>query len=196
MKCRHAIESELDLACDILAEGFYNEPLHEIIFPDDEKRLNKLKLFFSIYLDLASKRGGTLLSENNTGAMVYFRPGSMEMTENERSAFDRVLRNVCGSDYAAAKRLNNELENYHPKARQHYYISLLAVRRSSRGSDVVKNLFSALNDILDDSGYPCYAECTRFSTRTLIRRWGYLDAAPPLRIEGFPEIYPVWREPH
>lgn len=185
----------LDRVCDILATEFYNELLHQIILPDPENRFNTLWDFFRIYVNLASKRGGTLISENNSRVLVYFCPDSMKMTGKEFSAFDNQLRKVCGSSYTAALALNNGLEYYHPKGPPHYYISLLAVQKSFRGGSVVSSLFSTLNAILDRDGFPCYAECTRLSTCRLIKRWGYHDAASPLRINGFPELYPVWREP-
>ncbi|OON34728.1 hypothetical protein BTJ39_23235 [Izhakiella australiensis] len=195
MKCRHASKGDLDRVCEVLATAFYSEPLHQIIFPDSEKRLETLRNFFRIYVDLASERGGTLLTENNAGVLVYFRPDSMYMNDKERILFDNQLRDVCGSCYNAALTLNNGLEYFHPEAPSHFYISLLAVHKSSRGGSLVSSLFNTLNTMLDREGFPCYAECTRLSTRTLLRRWGYYDAASPLRIEGMPELYPVWREP-
>jgi len=54
---------------------------------------------------------------------------------------------------------------------------------------------NALNSMLDKDNLPCYAECTRFSTRTLLRRWGYRDAGSPLHIDGFSKLFPIWREP-
>lgn len=195
MKCRHAKKDDLDSVCDILATEFYNEPLHQIIFPDVETRTNILRHFFRIYVNLASQRGGILITGNNAGVLVYFRPDSMAMSHEELHFFDSQLRKVCGPRYTTALALNNGLEYYHPKTPSHYYISLLAVQKSFRGGNLVCSLFRTLNSILDEEGFPCYAECTRFSTRTLIRRWGYYDVASPLHIEGFPELYPVWREP-
>lgn len=194
MRYIHAKASDFDRVCDLLATEFSNEPVHQIIFPDENNRVDLLKDFFRIYVELASERGGTILAENNSGALVYFRPGSMEMTKEELVRVDNRLRKVCGSNYKAATTLTTGLENNHPQL-PHYYISLLAVQRTARGGNIARDLFSKLNSILDKDNSPCYAECTRFSTRTLIRRWGYVDAGPPLHINGFPELYPVWREP-
>lgn len=195
MRCRHAKHSDLDRVCDLLATEFSDDPVHKVVFAGREDRTDVLRRFFRIYVNLASERGGTLLAENNAGALVYFRPGAMEMTDEELTTIDNQLRKVCGTSYVAAATLADGLDYYHPRNRPHYYISLLAVQRSFRGRSVVSDLFNELNAILDKDNFPCYAECTRFSTRTLIRRWGYLDAGSPLHIEGFPELYPVWREP-
>ena len=194
MRYTHAKASDFDRVCDLLAAAFFNEPVHQIIFPDENARMDVLKDFFRIYVELASERGGTILAEDNSGALVYFRPGSMEMTEEELKTCDDRLRKVCSSSYKAAATLTSGLEAHHPQ-RPHYYISLLAVQRAARGGQIACNLFSELNSLLDKNNFPCYAECTRFSTRTLIRRWGYVDAGPPLHIDGFPALYPVWREP-
>jgi hypothetical protein len=49
--------------------------------------------------------------------------------------------------------------------------------------------------MLDKENMPCYAECTVFSTRTLVRRFGFKDVGSPLVLEGFPELFPIWRVP-
>lgn len=195
MKCRYAMYSDLDGVCNLLAAEFNNDPIHKVIFADRIDRVDVLRGFFRIDVELSREYGGTLLAENNAGALVYFRPEILEMTDEELAIIDNKLRIVCGSNYTAVARYTDGLGHYRPRSSPHYYIPLLAVQRSSRGGNVVKDLFSALNTILDKEHLPCYAECTRSSTRTLLRRWGYRDAGPPLRIEGLPELFPVWREP-
>lgn len=194
MKCRHATTSELDKVCDLLAKEFNNDPVHKVVFSNPEKRIDFLRNYFRIYVDLASKRGGTLLAEDNMGALVYFRPDAMEINEKDYSNIENKIREVSGSYYTKVAAYTHGLEHYHPRI-PHYYILLLAVQRASRGSNVVNDLFNSLHVMADRDKFPCYAECTRFSTRTLLRRWGYRDAGFPLRIEGFPELFPVWREP-
>lgn len=196
MTCRHAKKSDLDRVCDLLATEFSTEPVHQIIFPDTESRIERLHEFFRIYVDLAFDYGGTLLTENDTGALLYFRPDAMEMTSQKHRAIDTQLRVACGNRYEMAMKLIDGLDYYHPKSLPHYYISLLAVKRSQRGGHEVSQLFTTMNAILDKNNTPCYAECTRFSTRTLIRRWGYIDNGSPLHIEGFPALYPIWRNPN
>ncbi|WP_437611597.1 hypothetical protein [Erwinia sp. V71] len=195
MKCRHAKNTDLDKVCDILTTAFYNEPVHVVIFPDDQTRYELLWRFFRLYVELAMERGGIILAENNAGALVYFRPGGMEMTPEDAASFDSKIREVCGVNYETAAALITGLDNYHPQTPPHYYISLLAVQPSERGGKVVTALFNELNSILNKNKFPCYAECTRYSTRTLIRRWGYHDSGAPLHVEGFNDLYPVWREP-
>lgn len=196
MTCRHAKRKDLDRVCDLLATEFTTEPVHQIIFPDPESRIEKLRDFFRIYVSLAFDYGGTLLTENDTGALLYFRPDAMDMTNEQHIAVDDQLRVACGAHYETATKLIDGLDYYHPKTPPHYYISLLAVQRSRRGGSEVSHLFTTMNTILDKTNTPCYAECTRFSTRTLIRRWDYIDKGSPLHIEGFPALYPIWRNPN
>ncbi|WP_032116252.1 hypothetical protein WH390_12355 [Candidatus Arsenophonus nilaparvatae] len=197
MKCRHAKNTDLENVNDILATAFSEEPVHKLIFPgrDRDSLIDVLRNFFRIYVNLASKYGGILLTENDAGALVYFRPESMPMPKEELTQIDNQLRKVCGADYSKAVAFIDGLEQYHPHAFRHYYISLLAVKPSFRGKSLVDDLFSELNTILDKENLPCYAECTRFSTRTLIRRWGYIDAGSPISIDGFPKLYPIMRYP-
>ncbi|MBP2194601.1 hypothetical protein [Pantoea cypripedii] len=195
MKCRHARTSELDGVCDLLAMEFNNDPVHKVVFSDPEGRIDFLRNYFRIYIDLASKYGGTLLAENNQGALVYLRPGAMEINDEDYAVMENKIREVSGSHYEKVAAYTRGLEHFHPRKPYHYYILLLAVQRASRGSSVVNDLFNSLHVIADREKFPCYAECTKFSTRTLLRRWHYRDAGFQLSIEGFPELFPVWREP-
>lgn len=198
MKCRHAKSSELDKVCELLASEFYHDPVLNFAFTDTSpaRRLETMKRFFRIYIDLARDYGGILLAEDNVGVLVYFHPELMEMTKEENERLDGLLRRECGVDYATASAFMNGLDQYHPRNPPHFYIFLVAVSRANRGGGIVKALFSKLNVILDKAKLPCYAECTAFSTRTLVRRFGYRDAGQPLQIEGFPELFPIWHEPN
>lgn len=198
MKCKHAKTSDLDKVCELLASEFYHDPVLKFAFTDENmlRRLATMQKFFRIYVDLAQKNGGILLAEDDTGVLVYFHPELMEMTKEENQRLDSLLKQECGVDYATASAFMNGLDQYHPRNPPHFYIFLVAVSRASRGGVIVKALFNKLNTILDKAKLPCYAECTAFSTRTLVRRFGYRDAGHPLHIEGFPELFPIWREPN
>ncbi|MDO6406079.1 hypothetical protein [Pantoea phytobeneficialis] len=195
MKCRHAKDSDLDKVCDLLAKEFCHDPIYKVLFSGRDDRVNILRDYFRIYVNIEIYRKGTLLSENDTDVLVYIRPEFIAEIVETHAQADEELRKVCGSSYKAASELINGLDRLHPLNPPHYFISLQAVQRSARGGEVVESLFRTLHDIIDKDKLPCYAECTRFSTRTLIRRWGYRDADFPLHIRGFPDLYPVWRDP-
>ncbi|MDT9587596.1 MAG: hypothetical protein P6H82_03035 [Candidatus Arsenophonus melophagi] len=202
MKCKHIKNTDLktanlEIASNILATAFSEEPVHKLIFPvsDQESLIDILRDFFHIYVNLANKYGGILITKNNAGVLVYFRPELAVIPKEELANIDNQLHAVCGSHYSKVITFIDGLEQHHPKTFDHYYISLLAVTHSYRGRGLVNDLFSAFNNILDKAKLPCYAECTRYSTRTLIRRWGYMDLAFPISIHGFPKLYPVIRYP-
>lgn len=196
MKCRHALDSELDAVCILMAEAFNEDPLHEILIPDPKVRVNMLYEYFHIYIDLAKIRGGTLLAENNAGALVYFRPEAVETADEDIAIIDTHIHKVCGSYSTAVATYTHGLEYYHPRTPPHYYIPLIAIQRSSRGGSVMANLFNALHSMADENNHPCYLECTRLRTRTHFSQWGYQDAGFTLSINGFPELFPAWRKPH
>lgn len=195
MKCRLAKDSDLDNICQLLAEEFDNDHLHKVMLPDQENRIELLKGYFHIYVDLAQKRGGTFIAENNVGALVYFRPEYLETSEEDDLIFDKQLREICGTYYETLAAYTLFLNQYHPRTPAHYYIPLIAVKSSSRGRGVANSLFSSLHALADKDKSPCYMECTQYSTRTLFAKFGYQDLGLPLHIKGFPELYPVWREP-
>lgn len=196
MKCRQALDEDLDSICDMLAAEFSSDSLYQFLFPDHDSRNDILREFFRIYVNLAYEHGGILITGNYAGVLVYYRPEAMKLLDGENSFVDNQLRKVCGSNYKIAAKLINGLDNCHPRSPPHYFILLLAVERAHRGGRVVGDIFKEFNAMLDKNNLPCYAECTKRTTKTLLRRWGYFDTGFPLKVEGCPELFPVWRDPH
>ncbi len=93
-----------------------------------------MRFFLFIYyaeLNLKIERffiGAKLVTENDAGALVYFRPESMPMPKEELTQIDNQLRKVCGADYSKAVAFIDGLEQYHPHAFRHYYISRVSHR--------------------------------------------------------------------
>jgi len=115
MKCRHAKDSELDGVCSLLAEEFYNDAIHKLIFSDHAVRMDGLRNLFRIYVNLATRHGGILLDENGAGALVYFCPEAMKMSDEDIASVDHQLRQGCGSNYPAAAVYTNGLDQHHPR---------------------------------------------------------------------------------
>lgn len=197
MRCIQAKDSDLDNICDLLAAEFFDDPIYKFIFTNPVGRIERLWRFFRIYVDLAREYGGILLVENYAGVQVYFRPELMEKN-TEFLDINNRLRLACGSNYKTAAAWMKGCDNYHPRTPPHYFLFLTAVESAHRGRDgarVMKTLFSELSIILDKEGLPCYSECTRRAGQIITRRYGFRNAAPPRSVEGFPEFYPIWREP-
>lgn len=188
---------ELDKVCDLLASAFFNDPVLKFAFtnPVREQRMEIMRRFFSIYVNLARKHGGILLAENDAGVLVYFRPEMMDMTDKESIIITNQLRQECGLEYVSIAALMNGLNHYHPRNPPHYYVFAIAVQGAFRRKGVATGLLAELNTMLDRVGFPCYSECTTLGTKSLFMQSGYCGTKPPLLIEGFPMLFPVWREP-
>ena len=197
MKYRQAEDSDLDKVCQLLASEFFSDPVLQYAFTNREReqRMKVLRGFFRVYVNLAREYGGILLAENDAGVLVYFKPELMELTAEENDRLDNQLRQECSSDYARIMTLMNGLNQYHPRTLDHYYIFAIAVKRTYRRNRVASGLLEELNIILDRDEVACYSECTMLRTCCLFRRFGYYDAGPPLQIGGFPDLFPVWRNP-
>lgn len=195
MKCRPVKDCEINSVIDLLTNEFFDDPALKYAFidVDIEKRKDSMRFFFDLYTRLAKKNGGVIVTEGITGALIYFNTLFIEMSEDERMIIDKELRKGCGDSYESISKFMNGLDMFHPNKQPHIYIFLVAVSRPCRGGRVVSALFMEMNRILDASNLPCYAECTTYATRTLLRRYGYYDAGSPLNIEGFPLLYPIWR---
>ncbi|MEG3130693.1 N-acetyltransferase [Pantoea cypripedii] len=197
MQCMQARDSDLDNICDLLTAEFFDDPIYKFVFINRVGRFDRMWRFFRVYVDLAREYGGIHFIENYAGVQVYFRPEFMAIS-NEHLDIDNRLRRACDSDYAAVAAWMKGCDNYHPRTQPHYYLFLTAVKREHRGHEgtrVLATLFSELNVILDKNGFPCYSECTRRGGQIISRRFGFRDAGSPRKVEGFPEFFPIWREP-
>ncbi len=197
MQCIQAKDSDLDNICDLLAAEFFDDPIYKFVFTNPVGRIDRLWRFFRIYVDLAREYDGILLLENYAGVQVFFRPELMERI-NESLDLDKRLRLACGSDYMTVATWMKGCDNYHPRTPRHYYLFLTAVESTHRGHDgarVMKTLFRELSIILDKAGFPCYSECTRRGGLGISKPFGFQYAGSARCVEGFPEYYPIWREP-
>lgn len=197
MEIRHAIDSELENVCELLTTEFFDDPVLKYAFTETDRQLRMaaLRHFFSVYTQLACKYGGVLVTEEIDGVLVYFRPEMVFIAQEEWDEIDTQLRQQCGYDYASLALLMNALERHHPKTPLHYYVFFIAVKKQFRRRGAAKSLLGKLNDIIDNSGLPCYAECTTLSTQALFFQAGYCEKGQPIDIDLFPLLYPVWRAP-
>jgi len=197
MRCIHASNTDLDKICDLLAVEFFDDPIYKFVFADKPGRSDRMWGFFRTYIDLAREYGGLLITENYAGVLVYFRPEFMDIS-HENPDIDNRLRLACGSDYKTIAEWMKGCDNWHPRTPPHYYLFLTAVQRTQRGKNgaaVFKTLLRELSIFLDKENTPCYSECTRRGCQIIARQFGFRDAAPPRCVEGFPEFYPIWRNP-
>lgn len=196
MNIRHAAEAERDHVCDLLASGFYHDPILNVAFADSaqESRLASLRQFFAVYVNLACQHGGILLADHSAGALVYFRPDILTLSASEHEHLHTQLRTGCPEVYHAVAALMNGLDAWHPQSPPHYYIFAIAVERQQRRNGVATALIGELNSLLNQTGLPCYAECTALTTQALFRGCGYQAMPDHIQIDGFPELYPVWRD--
>lgn len=195
MEIKHATEFELDKVCEILATEFYNDPVlnHAFDDTDRERRMDALKSFFKIYVDLAKKYGGVLLAENELGVLVYFRPEMIDIIDKNK--IDEQLRQKCEQYYSSVALLMDGLDHYHPQNIPHYYIFVIAVKSLHRRKGVAMTLLTKFNNILDKNKTPCYSECTTSGTQALFIKAGYVSSGQPILIDEFPLLLPVWRDP-
>jgi ribosomal protein S18 acetylase RimI-like enzyme len=196
MEIRHAVVSELDKVCEILACEFYSDPVLGVAFTeaDRERRIAALRFFFCAYVNLSVIYGGVLLAAEGAGVLVYFRPELREMTGEESAWLNKQLRLACVQDHTAVTTLMNGLENHHPTAVPHYYVFAIAVRASHRRRGIAAEMLRELNRTLDDRASPCYAECTTLGSRELFLRAGFQAEPRHVVIKGFPLLFPVWRD--
>ncbi len=191
MNVRDATFSDIGLICDLLAEAFYDDVLIESAFPAPERRREALRSFFRIYAEVALRKGGVIIDENNVGALMYFHYDSENITDE---ILFKQLRDEYSADYATMAYLMHKLSAYHPTT-PHFYIFVLAIPGKDRGMDVINALMYRLIHLQDQAGVPCYAECTAARVQRLAGRLGFKPAEFKLCIDGFPELYPILREP-
>lgn len=191
---RHAEEEERDLVANVLARGFSQDGIMRSAYPDESTRAQGMLDFFSAFVDYGFQCGRVMLTENKRGAYVYFPPSAQEASSPAAAELDRRLVETAGPNASTVARLIQGIDAHHPKT-PHYYLFCMAALAEFAHGGYGMAFVRHLNATADAAALPCYAEATSLRSRSIFHSQGYKDAGEPIALDGFPPIYPVWRDP-
>jgi ribosomal protein S18 acetylase RimI-like enzyme len=218
---RTATQPDFLIVADAMASAFFDNPITIWHVPDESRRLDVMRDFFTVLLENVYTRFGlvfTNVGEVASGAMLIAAqedrrpmPGLPLLecrTCNTPRAPDRVPRNmivapdisaeldraltVVFRDFPRTFELFELFDAHHPQD-PHYYLQFIGVRPERQGTGIGSALLRAVLDRCDLQGAAVYLEADERS-RHLYLKHGFEAISEPTLPEG-PSFFPMWRAP-
>jgi len=218
---RNATPADFPRVAHSIASAFFDNPITIWHVPDESRRLDIMRDFFTVLLENVYTRFGlvfTNVGEVASGAMLIAAqedrrpmPGLPLLecrTCNTPRAPDRVPRNmvvppdtsaeldralaVVFRDFPRTFELFELFDAHHPQD-PHYYLQFIGVRPERQGTGIGSALLRAVLDRCDLEGAAVYLEADERS-RHLYLKHGF-EAMSELRLPEGPSFFPMWRAP-
>jgi GNAT superfamily N-acetyltransferase len=185
-----AAPTDIDLAAQLIADGFAGLAAAAWLVPDPDRRRAVLHGNFRIAVEHAIVHGHVDLLADRTAVAVWFH---RDKPAPPPPHYEQRLAAACGQHTKRFQVLDNLLHTHHP-IEAHHHLALLAVSpahwRTGRGTALLRHHHTDL----DQAGLPAYLEASSTDSRALYARHGYL-AARPLALPDGTAFWPMWRPP-
>jgi ribosomal protein S18 acetylase RimI-like enzyme len=220
---RTATPADFPRVAEAMASAFFDNPITIWHVPDEARRLDVMRDFFTVLLEKLYTRFGlvyTNVGEVASGAMWMARDAREERrpvpglpllecrTCNTPRAPDRMPPDMVvppGTSAELDRALAGvfpdfprtfelfELFDAHQPQDPHYYLQFIGVQPECQGTGIGSALLRAVLDRCDLEGAAAYLEADEWS-RLLYEKHGF-EATAELRMPEGPSIFPMWRAP-
>jgi ribosomal protein S18 acetylase RimI-like enzyme len=185
-----ARRSDLPAVAALVAESFHPLAVSGWLVPDGPERARLFPRYFQIFVEHAADNGFVYITEDRTGAAVWF---DHTAPLPDIADYDACLHAATGSHLARFRVLDKEFEARHPDG-PHHYLAFLAVLRHGQNRGVGSALLDHHHAILDESGTAGYLEASSPDSRRLYAKKGYTDHGPTIDLPGGQaQMWPMWR---
>lgn len=179
---------------EALACGFYDDPLFEWMFPDDEGRRATNERAFELFVGrVYLPRDEVYTTDRLAGAACWLPPGRWKIGALEQLRLLPGMVAACRRDVRRLVAVLTEFDKNHPEE-DHWYLPVIAVRPEWRGRGFGAALLRPVLERCDRDGMPAYLEATSPRNRALYERHGFA-ATGEVRVKDAPPLWPMWREP-
>ncbi|MDD5362797.1 MAG: GNAT family N-acetyltransferase [Ignavibacteria bacterium] len=180
IEIRNIEKSEIETAIEIFSEGFIEEPLHIIAFPELEqrKRLTRLVyelIVFHIVPEMNMKLIGAFADQVLAGVLDYTPPNTNAVwTKSLGNAVEDMRKKANDESINLISEYAMKCGSVKPEE-SHFYLNDIAVLKSFRGNGIGRKLFQHVED--ECVRHPA-AKCTALDATNpknllLYESWGY-----------------------
>ena len=169
-------QAKIQLAAEILARGFFDDPMFSFIFPETENRLDALAAFFQVFLADTVPRGEVLIAPNEEGAIAWY-PSNVRVFEDSFDEVSAELAQVAITfgGLSAAERFEqivSQGEKFEPK-QAHCQIMLIALVPEARGKGIGRDLLIPVLNYADEQQVSCYLVSSNPRNISFYERQGF-----------------------
>ncbi len=165
------VEGPSPLLVEVLADGFYDNPLLAWVFPDPETRLEALRVWFEFWIDLYAEDARLFLTEGETAAALWAVPNARGLDGDSLEGFVALVERWNGD---RTPRVLQGLGGLGERPSQPFwYLNSIAARRGRRASGLGAQLLEPMLARADREGVPVYLESSNPRNLTFYYRYDF-----------------------
>lgn len=189
---RPAGDADRQAVLDVLTVAFAEDPVTCWLFPRAAERRHLQSHYYGLLL--AHPAAEAYLVGGHAGASVWqlLSVGQSPYEEPRRGTDQRT---VFGESGARLQALGAALMDRHPHGETHLYLACMGVVAAERSSGLGSAMLRDRLDRADADGLGAYLEAASPRSRALYLRHGFTDLGEPVRVQGGPPLWPMWRAP-
>jgi ribosomal protein S18 acetylase RimI-like enzyme len=178
---------QVKAAANTLAEAFWDDPLMQIVAPNEKRRASVGPWFFAKAIAYGMRWGGVSCSDDVSAVAVWFPPGNTEITPG------RMLRVGMGAlPFRAGidgtvrfMRAISVTEKFHKAVEgPHWYLMAIGTKPDKQGTGLGSALVELGTAQADAAGIPCYLETATDSNVAYYSKRGF-EVTGEANIYGF-----------
>jgi GNAT superfamily N-acetyltransferase len=195
VKARVATPADISGAARTLVEAFYWDPVWSWAFSDPLHRKAQYSAWFHLLIGSAIERRWAWMTPGYEAVSVWVPPGYPELSEADEAKLGPTLEDLVGERFELLMEVFDCFEAAHPRARDHYYLSLLGTHTDHRGSGIGMGLLAANLARIDAVHMPAYLESSNPGNLQRYESVGFeVYGSFDLPDDG-PTVTTMWREP-
>jgi GNAT superfamily N-acetyltransferase len=175
-----------------LASAFEDDPVFSWLLPDERRRIEKLRRFFTLELDAVVLPSGTAwMPADGTGASLELPPGAWRMPLRTQALHAPDFAAVFGRSLPRALITITKMERKHLRE-PHFYVPYVGVAPEGQGAGLGTKLLGRTLERADAAGLPTYLEATSERNAALYERLGF-EHLGAFTVLGSPPLWPMSR---
>lgn len=191
---RRLESAQRSAVADVLADAFEHDPMQAWLFPNVERRMQRLRRFYERDL-VVRLEGSTTMCLLGTAAVACWQAPGGAGTLPLRSALRLApcFWSVAAHHPLAGPRVLAAALRQRPEE-PHWYLSHLAVRPGDQGRGFGRTLLQWGIERADEEGVGTYLETANPDNLPFYRSAGYSQVGL-VRVDDAPNVWTLWRGP-
>jgi GNAT superfamily N-acetyltransferase len=177
-----------------LAQAFEHDPIAAYVLPDERTRLKRLERVYGIYLNVFTKLGFVVTTDELDAAALWLPPHRYPLTVMQNLRLLPAILLTFGRQSGRALTVMSILEGACPPRGHYWYLGVLGVVPPHQGRGVGTKLLERGLAIGDKAGAGAYLEAASEANVLFYERHGF-SIRSELSLRDGPRVWTMWRDP-